>query len=174
LRLPGVAGRKQPEAQLLYALTKLGFATLRVEKTGAGDSQGPPCYSEAGGIEQEVDGYRAAVAASGAKDVFLFGHSAGASLAPLVARGLPVRAIALNGAMSGGFFDYVVAMRRREAALAGTPSEAAIHERCLRRLLLAGVYCEERLPRAGARGKRFIVNHLAGMRSGDLCITLYF
>lgn len=39
---------------------------------------------------------------------------------------------------------------------------------------LAGVYCEERLPRAGARGKRFIVNHLAGMRSGDLCITLYF
>lgn len=128
-----------PEAQLLYALTKLGFATLRVEKTGAGDSQGPPCYSEAGGIEQEVDGYRAAVEASGAKDVFLFGHSAGASLAPLVARGLPVRAIALTGAMSGGFFDYVVAMRRREAALAGTPSEAAIHERCLRRLLLDGV-----------------------------------
>jgi len=41
-------------------------------------------------------------------------------------------------------------------------------------LPLAGVYCEERLPRAGARGKRFIVNHLAGMRSGDLCITLYF
>lgn len=126
------------EVQLLYRLTKLGFATLRVEKTGVGDSEGPPCYSEAGGVEQEVRGYRAAIAASGADRVFLLGHSAGATLAPLVARGLPVRAIVLNGAMSGGFFDYVVAMRRREAALAGTPQEAEIHERCLRRLLIDG------------------------------------
>lgn len=128
-----------PEVQLLYALTKLGYATLRVEKTGTGDSLGPPCYSEAGGFEQEVRGYRAAIASSNAERVFLFGHSAGATLAPLVARGLPVKAIVLNGAMSGGFFDYILAMRRREAELAGTPGEAAVHERCLRRLLLDGV-----------------------------------
>lgn len=128
-----------PEVQLLYALTKLGFATLRVEKTGVGDSQGPPCYSEAGGFEQEVRGYRAAIAAANADRVFLFGHSAGATLAPLVARGLPVKAMVLNGAMSGGFFDYILAMRRREAELAGTPAEAAVHERCLRRLLIDGV-----------------------------------
>lgn len=50
----------------------------------------------------------------------------------------------------------------------------ATRARATKDLALAGVYCEERLPRAGARGKRFIVNHLAGMRSGDLCITLYF
>ena len=132
-----------PEVELLYTLTKLGFATLRVEKTGVGDSQGPPCYSEAGGIEQEVNGYRAAIAATEAEQIFLFGHSAGATLAPLVARGLPVRAIVLNGAMSGGFFEYILAMRRRESELAGTLAEASVHERCLRRLLIDGVNATE-------------------------------
>ena len=36
----------------------LGYVTMRVEKTGMGDSTGPACYSsEAGDVVREVEGY---------------------------------------------------------------------------------------------------------------------
>ncbi|MBM3788002.1 MAG: alpha/beta fold hydrolase [Acidobacteria bacterium] len=126
--------------QLLYALSRKGFATLRVEKTGVGDSEGPPCYSDQGGMAQEVRGYQAALAGLAAKPhrgLFLLGHSAGSTLAPLVAEGHTVQAIAVSGAMSGTFLDYAAGMRYREAGLAGRDpkASAAEHRACLERLL---------------------------------------
>src|SRR5947209_207932 len=45
------------DAKLLYGLTRAGFVTMRVEKSGMGDSQGPPCMSPAVDLQAEVRGY---------------------------------------------------------------------------------------------------------------------
>jgi alpha-beta hydrolase superfamily lysophospholipase len=140
------ADGSNPQVQLLYELTKRGFVTMRVEKTGTGDSEGPPCYGPGGGLGQEVRGYQAGLRALASYDyvdpqrIFLIGHSAGATLAPLVAKGQKVRAIAVAGAMGTNFFDYMFAMRQRELELAGKSQEdvstsLGITKRCTEWLL---------------------------------------
>jgi uncharacterized protein len=128
--------------QFLYELTRRGYVTMRVEKTGVGDSEGPPCYSDEGSMSQEVRGYAAGLRALrtydfvDANQIYLFGHSAGATLAPLVAKGQNLKAIAVAGAMGTNFMDYLVSMRRREFELsAAKPEEITITQRCLTRLL---------------------------------------
>lgn len=138
-----------PVVQILYALTRRGYVTMRVEKTGVGDSTGPACYSEEGSLDQEVAGYRAGYKALtehpsvNRKRIFLFGHSAGATLAPLVAKDLAVEGIILAGAMGTNFLQYILAMRERERHLEGLPDgEVAkameITQGCLSKLLLEG------------------------------------
>ncbi len=73
----------------------------------------------------------------------LFGHSAGGTLAPLVARDLNVAEIAVAGAMGSNFIEYIVAMRDRERALEGRSKQGiaqmhAVTQACLARLLEQG------------------------------------
>lgn len=130
-----------PEIQLIYALTRAGYQTLRVEKTGVGDSEGPPCYSPQGDLTQEIHAYAAAIAKFRPARIFLFAHSAGATLAPLVLRAAgPVQGVIAAGGMGTSFLQYMLEMRRRELTLAHKPvaSEMAIHTRCLEALLIEG------------------------------------
>ncbi|MDX2152245.1 MAG: PDZ domain-containing protein [Bryobacteraceae bacterium] len=136
-----------PVAQLLHAFTaKHSMVTMRVEKTGVGDSEGPPCYSADAGLAQEVGGYVAALEALRKAPnvdparVYLFGHSAGVLHAPLVAAGRGVAGIIAAGGSGAPYFDYHSAMRRREFELAGKPAaeieaQMAITTRCLTALL---------------------------------------
>jgi alpha-beta hydrolase superfamily lysophospholipase len=135
-----------PLVGFLYEMTRRGYVTMRVEKTGAGDSEGPPCYSESGGFAQEVRGYVAGLADLRAYDfvdashIYVFGHSAGATLAPLVIKDQKVRGIMVAGAMGTNFLDYLLAMRQREQELAGkkrdeVTAQVATTRKCVERLL---------------------------------------
>jgi pimeloyl-ACP methyl ester carboxylesterase len=128
-----------PETQLLYALTRAGYKTVRVEKSGIGDSEGPPCYSAEASLSLDVRAYAAAIAQLRPAKVFLFGHSAGATLAPLVLQAAgKVEGVILAGGMGTDFRQYILEMRRRELERSGQPvaPEMAIHTRCLDALLL--------------------------------------
>jgi len=46
---------------ILSALVKEGFVTMRVEKTGEGDSEGPTCTDLKATAELEAKGYTAAL-----------------------------------------------------------------------------------------------------------------
>ena len=89
---------------LMRTIAARGYVTMRVEKSGVGDSQGSPC-SEIG-YSQELDGYRAALAAlkrhqSVDRDrVYLVGISLGGVFAPLLARESPVRGIVVYGTLA--------------------------------------------------------------------------
>jgi len=80
---------EHPVPALLGALARAGYGSVRVERSGVGDSQGPPC----GRVDfvTELAGYRAGLelVRSAAwvdhERVFLFGHSLGAMTAPLLA-----------------------------------------------------------------------------------------
>jgi len=89
-----------PVFQLVSGLTRLGFATQRVERSGVGDSEGPPCREV--GFESELEQYRVGLeqlrhwdgCRSGS--VFLLGISLGGAIAPLLADNV-MRGIALFG-----------------------------------------------------------------------------
>jgi dienelactone hydrolase len=89
---------------LVRTIAASGFVTMRVEKSGVGDSQGPPC-SEIG-YTQELDGYRMALAAlrrhpsTDPERVYLLGISLGGVFAPVVASETPVRGIVVYGTLA--------------------------------------------------------------------------
>jgi hypothetical protein len=90
-----------PTRQLIYELTRSGFAVMRCEKRGVGDSTGTPCTQL--GLDEEVADFVSALKKLKSYDfvdgrkVFLFGHSAGGWVAPLAAAQEPVEGIIVYG-----------------------------------------------------------------------------
>ena len=68
-----------------------GYATMRVDKSGMGDSKGTPCMES--DFEMEASGYKAGLAAIKGLDfvdqqnIFIAGFSIGGIMAPVVAQG---------------------------------------------------------------------------------------
>ena len=101
--VPGASPSANPYA-LFAAMASRGFVTMRVDKPGAGDSEGPPCAET--GFREELAGYQAALRALLADPavdknrVFLVGISLGGFFAPLLARDVPVAGISAYGTIA--------------------------------------------------------------------------
>jgi uncharacterized protein len=106
-----------------YELNQRGFAVLRVDKPGCGDSQGGPAKDV--DFESVVDGYVAGVRELkkhpriDPDQVFLFAASMGGLQAPLVALREPVKGISVFGAMSCNWPEYMLSTTRRQMKLSG-------------------------------------------------------
>jgi pimeloyl-ACP methyl ester carboxylesterase len=111
---------EHPVPSLVGALAKTGFASVRVERSGIGDSQGPPCTRV--DFETEIEGFRAGlrtVARLGwvdRHDIFLFGHSIGAMVAPMLAGTAELAGIACYAASAIPISEALVGAIRRHAA----------------------------------------------------------
>ena len=109
---------------LTHGLARHDYVTMRVDRPGCGDSEGGPCRDV--DFETEIDGYREALRALKRLDfvdagkVFLFGHSLGGSMGPIIAVDEPVRGIAVYGSGSETWFEGILGQRRRIASLDGT------------------------------------------------------
>jgi pimeloyl-ACP methyl ester carboxylesterase len=105
-------------------LAQHGYVTMRVDRPGCGDSEGGPCRDV--DFDTELEGYKQGLRALRQLDfvapdnVFLFGHSQGGIVAPLIAAEAPVRGIAVYGTASGTWFESVLGQRRRLTSLDGT------------------------------------------------------
>jgi dienelactone hydrolase len=90
---------------LMQAIGSQGFVTMRVEKSGVGDSQGAPCDSI--GFKEELAGYQAALAALRSHpsvnpdQIYLLGISLGGVFAPLLAAETKVAGISVWGTSPG-------------------------------------------------------------------------
>ena len=115
-------------APMIEAFSKAGFVTFRVEKPGQGDSEGGPT-SEVD-FETELAGYLAALKALKATEfvdagnVFLFGHSMGGVMAPLMAIEEPVKGISVYGTVVKTWPECMLENVRRQSELAGEPASA--------------------------------------------------
>jgi len=136
-----------PDAKLLYGLTRAGFVTMRVEKSGMSDSQGPPCASPEVDLEAEMRGYLAGLKALKAypvvdsNAVFLVGLSIGGVEAPLVAQQIPVRGLVVINTVAKPFLEYLTDTRRRQHLLRHTAYDEMeqrlrLNEQCNHRLLI--------------------------------------
>ncbi|HUL17781.1 MAG TPA: alpha/beta hydrolase [Steroidobacteraceae bacterium] len=119
---PGDRGAPQ---QLFQTLAQLpGFATVRLEKPGVGDSQGDCAATD---FAAELAAYQQAFRTLGSfpfadvQRVFVLGLSNGGGFAPLVAQGAPVRGYVVVGGWIKTWFEHMLEIERRRLALSGVP-----------------------------------------------------
>jgi len=136
-----------PDAKLLYGLTRAGFVTMRVEKTGMGDSQGPDCSSPIANLELEIAGYVAGLRALkeypivDAANVFAVGISLGGVEGPLIAQREALKGLVVINTVAKPLFEYLLETLRRQKLLAHVPydqmdRDMRLVELCNHRLLI--------------------------------------
>jgi dienelactone hydrolase len=114
--------------------SRRGFVTLRVDKPGCGDSEGGPTRDV--DFDTELDGYRQALKMLKARSdvdperVFVFGHSMGGVMAPLLATDIPVKGIIVFGTLVRTWTEYMLENTRRQMELAD--SDPSTIDRALR------------------------------------------
>jgi hypothetical protein len=131
--------------RLAHDLSKRGFVTMRLEKSGIGDSEGPPCptvdyVTEAASYTVAFDALRADPSVDPAR-VYVFGHSIGSVIAPRLALQKPVAGIAVAEGVGRDWFEYeLINSRRQEELAGGTPAEVdgalLLKEECMHRMLV--------------------------------------
>lgn len=123
--------------QLVNGLARQGFAVMRIDKSGMGDSKGIPCPQI--DFNTELQGYLQAFASLQKRpdvdpeNCFLFGHSMGGVMAPLVAKEHAVKGIVAYGTIGVNFMEYFTNTRKTVAqAYAMDPFETDdfIKEQC--------------------------------------------
>jgi len=118
--------------ELVYGLTRAGFAVMRTEKSGVGDSTGTPCPDV--DFRDEVSLFTSALKKLKTYDfvdtgnVFIFGHSGGGWVAPLVAAEEPAKGIVVYGTVVRPFAEYLVENRRRSRWLRSRPDLAQLED----------------------------------------------
>lgn len=101
-----------PYYPILYGLTRRGFVTMRVEKSGEGDSEGPPCRSPEADLQlaaaRSVAGLRAlkGYAFVNPNQVFIFAHSIGPLEGSLVVNQAPVAGMIAAETIGRDWFTY--------------------------------------------------------------------
>jgi pimeloyl-ACP methyl ester carboxylesterase len=115
-----------------------GMVFVRVERSGTGDSEGPPCSGL--DYDTEVRHYREAFDQIArhpwvdTKRIILFGSSLGATTAPLVAQGKTVAGIAVQGGGALTHLERMIHFDRLYLERSGKYSPAQIHEEMNRRI----------------------------------------
>ena len=116
---------EEPMARLLAGWTDAGFVTIRVDKRGVGDSEGACCST--GDFETELADHRAALdlLASDPRwdglDIYLFGHSIGGMVAPILASERSVAGLMVYGTSTKSWLDCVTASTRRQLEMRAIP-----------------------------------------------------
>ncbi len=134
-------GAQNSYAGVISALAKQNFVTMRVEKPGQGDSEGPACTDLKATAELETQGYIAGLKALKSYDyvdpakVFVFAHSLGPLVGSLVVPRESVRGFIAAETIGRSWFEYMLENSRMQDALVGTPldevdADIRIREKC--------------------------------------------
>ena len=124
------ADRKSGYGRVIGELEQRGFVTMRVEKTGEGDSEGPECEDVHATPDLEADGYVAGLRALkqydfvDAEKVFVFAHSMGPVVGSLAIAQERVRGFMAVETVGTGWFEYDLERLRVQAALTGKAPDA--------------------------------------------------
>lgn len=131
---------------LMRVIGMNGFVTMRVDKSGMGDSEGPPCDSI--GYGEELAGYRAALRALishravDPRRVFLLGISLGGVFAPVLADETAVAGIVAYGTLASAPPPYPGRHERFFREFASVDIPAAWAKVDSRVLVMHGTYDE--------------------------------
>lgn len=136
------------DGPLLFEMANSGFVTLRIEKPGVGDSEGGP-FADLDYLT-ELDIYRQALKQLkdlenvDQENIFIFGHSMGGAFGPMVASENPVRGIAVYGAASRTWYEYLLDTLRYQGLVAGDTFENTDEKVRLGSQLMALVFLENK------------------------------
>lgn len=118
-------GTRDGSQRMLQAMIQIpGFATVRLDKPGVGDSEGNCAATD---FTTELAAYRQAFRHLDEypfvdrKRIFLFGMSNGGGFAPLVPEGAAVKGYVVDGGWLKTWFEHMLEIERRRLALSGHP-----------------------------------------------------
>jgi alpha-beta hydrolase superfamily lysophospholipase len=136
---------QDPYLRIAHDLGRRGFVVMRLEKSGIGDSAGPPCMSV--DFFTEERSYGAALEALKRNShvargrIYLLGHSIGTVMAPRIAGRELVAGVIIAEGVGRNWFEYELANLRRQLELDGEAPDKvdatlAEKEVCMHRLLV--------------------------------------
>ncbi len=108
---------QHPYKSVIAELTKAGFVTMRVERPGAGDSEGADVQDTT--IEQDIAAFRSALTKLPSYEfvdparVFVFSHSSGGAIVPMIAQGMPVKGVATFATFARPWNEHSLESSRR-------------------------------------------------------------
>jgi uncharacterized protein len=111
--------------RILYGLTRAGYVTMRVEKSGEGDSDGPPCNSPQADLRLAVKRSISGIQALKTYDfvdgdrIVIFAHSIGPIEGVLVASEVSVKGLIAAETIGRSWFDYQIEIARSQPLLLG-------------------------------------------------------
>lgn len=113
---------------ILYDFTRNGFATVRIEKTGMGDSQGEPCsqqsfFDETHGLTEGIKSLDRFKWMDKSRMIY-FGHSMGGLTSPVVYQDIPCAGIVAIATSGIDWKEYEMKNTRRQLVLAGVPYDS--------------------------------------------------
>jgi len=126
------------QSQLRYLADRSDMVLIRLERSGTGDSEGPPC-SELD-YDTEVRHYREAFDQLSrhpwvdADQIIIFGSSLGATTAPLIVQGKKVAGIAVQGGGAVTYLERMINFDRLYLERSGKYTPEQIHEEMMRRI----------------------------------------
>jgi pimeloyl-ACP methyl ester carboxylesterase len=122
---PGTSDATQLMSQAMAKIP--GYATVRLEKAGVGDSEGDCARTD---FHSELAAYRQVFRFLknyrfvDPDRIFLFGISNGGGFAPLVADGAPVKGYVVDGGWIKTWYEHMLEFERRRLSLSGhSPAE---------------------------------------------------
>lgn len=113
-----------PYKRIINAYVDAGYVTLRIEKSGLGDSKNtPPC--ESCNLTDEIENFEAGLLKLKSlpyvdtNKIIIFGHSMGGIVAPALSSKHSVAGVIVFGTTAKSWFEYQLEMYRVQNALAG-------------------------------------------------------
>jgi photosystem II stability/assembly factor-like uncharacterized protein/dienelactone hydrolase len=113
-----------PYKRIVDAYVDAGYVTLRVEKSGLGDSKNtPPC--ESCDLLDEIENFEAGLKKLkslpyvDANQIIIVGHSMGGIVAPAISAKNKVAGVVVYGTTAKSWFEYQIEMYRIQNALSG-------------------------------------------------------
>jgi pimeloyl-ACP methyl ester carboxylesterase len=110
------------------SLTRNGFVTIRIEKTGMGDSKGIPCNECDFNTEKQafLDGLKQlkSLPYVDKQNIFIAGFSMGGVIAPLIAQEEAVKGIIVYGTVGRNWLEYELENSFRQQSLANRPADS--------------------------------------------------
>ena len=113
-----------PYKRIIDAFVDGGYVTLRIEKSGLGDSQNtPPC--ESCDLYDEIENFEVGLKKLKSlpyvdtNQIILVGHSMGGIIAPAISARHNVAGVVVYGTTAKSWFEYQIEMYRIQNALAG-------------------------------------------------------
>lgn len=113
-----------PYKRVIDAYVKAGFVTLRIEKSGQGDSENTP-DCESCDLYDEIENFRVGLRKLKSlpyvdtSKIIIVGHSMGGIVAPAIAAKERVAGVVVYGTTAKSWFEYQIEMYRVQNLLAG-------------------------------------------------------
>jgi pimeloyl-ACP methyl ester carboxylesterase len=146
--------------RILAEFQRKNYVTLRVEKPGQGDSQGPACTDPSATPQREADGYVAGIRALKRRDfvdpdrIFVFAHSLGPVIGSLALPQERVAGFVAVETVGTSWYEYDIERVRLQESLSDKPHdevERSIreYEACSHQFFVEKVKAEELVKRPG-------------------------